>query len=105
MMSWRSPGLNRVRPDEFTQAERHYHSTRMEPLGKCFSHGHVLPEECRTREHKFGKSTITPGGSLENFDHAVRKPVPGERAQYIKSHGSMVPANSVVAIMTGRAAT
>ena len=30
---------------KLTQAERHYHSTRMEPLGKCFSHGHVLPEE------------------------------------------------------------
>ena len=23
---------------KLTQAERHYHSTRMEPLGKCFSH-------------------------------------------------------------------
>ena len=78
---------------KLTQAERHYHSTRMEPLGKCFSHGHVLPEECRTREHKFGKSTITPGGndSKTLIYMPSAKPVPGERAQYIKSHGSYGP--------------
>merc|ERR1712159_962801 len=91
---------------KLTQAERHYHSTRMEPLGKCFSHGHVLPEECRTREHKFGKSTITPGGndSKTLIYMPSAKPVPANGPSTSRVMGVTVPGNSGPETTTGRAA-
>jgi len=84
---------------KLTQAERHYHSTRMEPLGRCFSHGHQLPEECLKRDarnvplHDFGLPTKTAvGQDAKNLIYMPSaKPVQGERAQYIKSHGSYGP--------------
>ena len=93
----RCPGAARRRKSEYaqtklTQAERHYHSTSMEPLGKCFSHGHVLPEECRTRSTSSASPRLPWRERLETLIYMPSaKPVPGERAQYIKSHGSYGP--------------
>ena len=83
---------------KLTQAERHYHSTRMEPLGKCFSHGHVLPEECRTESTSSASPRSRPAGTTQNFDlYAVRETRAGRTGPVhqepweLRSRGTAVP--------------
>jgi EF-hand domain-containing family member B len=78
---------------DFTNAkmEASYQTAKREPLGKTYSRGHVLPDECASREFAFGVG----GGSSQDAKDLIYPTVVEDDTQhhelYLKSHAAFGP--------------
>lgn len=88
--------------DEYlrNRGEKIYQSTKREPLGKSFVRGHMMPDETREKEFVgFGKRFGELDDAKEIIFPTPREENPEEvekgRLNYVKTHGSYAPGESV----------
>jgi len=90
---WRQAGAeSEYAQVKVSQKESIYYSTKREPLGKTYQRGHVLPAETKQADFAFGKECAHPENQSKQLIYTPSElPTEGQKAQYIKSHGSFEP--------------
>lgn len=73
------------------KAESCYASKKMEPLGKSFSRGHLLPEQARNPNFAFGIPTGCSESSKNLLYPTETEDESKHSGMYTKSHGSYAP--------------
>lgn len=73
------------------ESEKHYASRQMEPLGKSFSRGHVLPDEAKDSAFAFGITTGASESSKNLLYPTVTEDETQHEQMYRKSHGTYPP--------------